>query len=474
MRNSQTLTSAGSTPSSKSLTRSRYAFPPLLKQVIAKDIDLSVTQVNNSNIVALVGTLFVRVLAGPACDRFDPRLTFACSLLIGAVPTFLSGAATNAAEIYVIRFFTGILGGTFVPCQIWTTAFFDTNVVGTANALTAGFGNAGGGVTYFVMPAIFAWLVDRDIAPRVAWRVTFIVPGVFIVVVALLMLALCPDTPVGKWSDRAQAIESNAEQFHASGASAHLRSKTSVGKKPSNASSGHQSDAARSEQNPSHLDYLILAQSEQIHPPTVKDFIRIWVSPQTIVTSACYFCSFGPELAINSILGDYFYDNFPSLCLQGSGAWAAMFGLMNVFFRPLGGVIADWAYRGTSSVWSKKFLLHVYGVLSGAFLIALGASKHDNLATMVGLINVGAGFFLEGGNGLDYSLVPHVHPRANGVVSGFTGACGNLGGIVFAIFIRYHGDDYDKSMWIIGVMVIAINVAVCWIKPTATSHIGKT
>lgn len=89
----------------------------------------------------------------------------------------------------------------------------------------------------------------------------------------------------------------------------------------------------------------------------------------------------------------------------------------------------------------------------------------------VGLINVGAAFFLEGANGLNYSLVPHVHPHANGVVSGFTGACGNLGGVIFAVIFREVA-DYAKSLWIIGIIVICINVLVCWIPPIPKGQIG--
>jgi NNP family nitrate/nitrite transporter-like MFS transporter len=83
---------------------------------------------------------------------------------------------------------------------------------------------------------------------------------------------------------------------------------------------------------------------------------------------------------------------------------------------------------------------------------------------MFGLI-AGFAFFLEGGNGINYALVPHVHPYANGIVSGFTGASGNFGGIIFAIIFRYLTPNYGKTVWIIGVITIAINLAVCWIKP---------
>ena len=100
----------------------RYAFPPLLKSVIAEDLGLSDSQVLTSNVIALLATLLVRLVAGTACDRFGARWTFAGCLLIGALPTFLAGTANTFSELCALRFFVGILGGSFVPCQVWTTA----------------------------------------------------------------------------------------------------------------------------------------------------------------------------------------------------------------------------------------------------------------------------------------------------------------------------------------------------------------
>ena len=81
-------------------------------------------------------------------------------LIVGAVPSGLAGTVHSANGLYVIRFFIGtqtdwrvkhkitlslgLLGGTFVPCQAWTTVFFDKKVVGLANALVGGGGNSGG------------------------------------------------------------------------------------------------------------------------------------------------------------------------------------------------------------------------------------------------------------------------------------------------------------------------------------------
>jgi NNP family nitrate/nitrite transporter-like MFS transporter len=53
-----------------------YAYPPLLTDVIKKDLKLSTAEVSNSNVIALVATLLVRLCAGYLCDFFGPRRTF--------------------------------------------------------------------------------------------------------------------------------------------------------------------------------------------------------------------------------------------------------------------------------------------------------------------------------------------------------------------------------------------------------------
>ena len=120
-----------------------FAFPPLIPDAIKSDLKLTNEQVNNSNIVALVATLIVRFAVGPMVDAFGPRKVMAGLLVFGAVPSGLAGIAHSANTLYIIRFFIGILGGTFVPCQAWISSWFDKNCVGTVNALVGGWGNMG-------------------------------------------------------------------------------------------------------------------------------------------------------------------------------------------------------------------------------------------------------------------------------------------------------------------------------------------
>ncbi|CAL3964304.1 unnamed protein product [Diplocarpon coronariae] len=437
-----------------------YAFPPLLPITIKKDLHLTPNEIANSNIIALTATLIVRLIAGPACDMFGPRVTFAMCLLLGAVPTALAGTISSPAGLYVVRFFIGILGGSFVPCQVWSTGFFDKNVVGTSNALTAGWGNAGG--------------------------VTFIIPFILITSVAICLFVLCQDTPTGQWSERHMAVQRNLQTQGFIGGNivpvpgAITDRKLSGNSSPMMYPDGKQLDEEAGVTRAKHdsmnnqatigeQDMVEIARGEVVEKPTVKEFISVVFSPQTAVVAFCYFCSFGAELSINSILGTH---NFPKLLQTGSGRWAAMFGLLNVVFRPLGGLVADTLFLGTKrNLWSKKIWLHALGVITGAFLITIGLLDSHSQATMFGLV-AGMAFFLEAGNGANFALVPHIHPHANGIISGVTGACGNLGGIIFAIIFRYQGKDFGKTFWVIGVITIGFHLALSSIKPIPKGQIG--
>ena len=402
---------------------------------------------------------------------------------------------TNVKGLLALRFFVGILGGSFVPCQVWSTGFFDKNVVGTANAFTAGFGNAGGGVTYFLMPAIFDSLVSaRHETPHVAWRVAFVVPFIVITASAAGLLLLCPDTPTGKWSERHLAAQKSLADHGITANVVDVPGELSTDRKGSKDSptgtdspphgedsktlefsaTGKTAPLGDHEAQIGEQQMLDTARGEIVQKPTFKEALPVIFSLQTLVTAGCYFCSFGAELAINSILGAYYLKNFKKLGQTGSGRWAAMFGLLNIVFRPVGGLLSDYLYRHTG-VWGKKALVHSLALITGAFQIAIGLKDPHVKSTMMGLV-AGMALFLEAGNGANFSLVPHVHPHANGIVSGITGGTGNLGGIIFAVIFREYTLDktanYAKVFWIIGVITIVINVCLCWIRPVPKGQIG--
>ena len=74
--------------------------------------------------------------------------------------------------------------------------------------------------------------------------------------------------------------------------------------------------------------------------------------------------------------------------------------------RPLGGIISDLLYKHVSTnLWLKKGWILFVGIISGAFLIAIGLLNPQDETTMFGLI-AGMAFFLEAGNGYDFLPTP--------------------------------------------------------------------
>jgi MFS transporter, NNP family, nitrate/nitrite transporter len=250
------------------------------------------------------------------------------------------------------------------------------------------------------MPAIFEHFENHyHLSAHDAWRRAFFVPFALIMVTALFLVILCPDTPVGKWADRSRAIEENLRAEHQAGRvvahsgivhhDAHRR--------PSHVSQAEKMDNKDEKLSDGSVDVetsageVVEVDAEYTHEvvqePSFKEILDIMTSPQTLVLMACYFGSFGSELSINSILGAYYLKNFPKLGQLSSGRWAAMFGILNIYGRPAGGIISDLIYKYTGgSLWAKKAWIHFLGITMGIFMLAIGLTDSHNQHIMFGLV----------------------------------------------------------------------------------------
>jgi NNP family nitrate/nitrite transporter-like MFS transporter len=125
-----------------------FAISPLLPE-IRQSLGLTKQEIWTSSIAGVGGTIFVRFLLGPLCDKFGARVSFALILCLGSIPTACIGLAKSAEGLTILRLFIGIVGGSFVMCEYWTSQMFTLEVVGTANAMVAGWGNLGSGKNVF-------------------------------------------------------------------------------------------------------------------------------------------------------------------------------------------------------------------------------------------------------------------------------------------------------------------------------------
>ena len=452
-----------------------FAFPPLLHGSINTDLKMTSAQISNSNIIGLLATLVVRLVVGPLCDKFGPRYVMVGLLVAGAIPTAAVPGIKGVNGLYAVRFFIGILGGTFVPCVVWTTQFFDKPIVGRANALAGGWGNAGGGVTFFVMPAVVANLMHSyGYNNARAWRLAFpACPLAILLGVALMVLLLGSDTPTGPWRTRhlhaaGRVVDTNALDRAFSG------EKADVGSSSRSAGSSSPKGEKMADEA-GHPDMAVGTVLDEVpKDPKLLMTAKVMLHPQTLFLALSYLCSFGSELAIEGVLSAIYIQSAKAVNKQVwgqelAGQWAAMFGLLNVVTRPLGGYIADKIYVATGgSVTAKKYYMLALNVIQGVFFIAIGFVPGLKVHSLIGLM-AGLAIFMEAANGANFAMVPHIFPQNNGVVSGMVGASGNLGGIFFGLAFRFNKMNYHKAIWQIGVTILAIQLAICWI-PMPKKH----
>jgi len=98
------------------------------------------------------GTIILRILIGSISEGIGIRFTYSALLLVVCIPGACLAAANSYIAVVLLRFAVGFAGGSFVLTQLWTTIMFDLNVVGIANATSAGWGNLGGGVAQVYHP----------------------------------------------------------------------------------------------------------------------------------------------------------------------------------------------------------------------------------------------------------------------------------------------------------------------------------
>jgi NNP family nitrate/nitrite transporter-like MFS transporter len=242
-------------------------------------------------------------------------------LLVGAIPTALIPTINNASELIAIRFFVGILGGTFVPCQVWTSQFFDKNIVGLTNALAAGLGNAGGGVTFFLMPAVVSSLMNNQgISQYWAWRLAFpLCPLVIILCISVITLIFGHDTPTGSWENRnlkqdtgivnaqvpdtAKTVNSTDERIEMTPIPS--RSQDDDTTDTSSPQTSLMTDTAETQKEPPNVP-ITTVEDETPRVPTAADIWKTTLSVQTLLVALPYLCSFGSELAVEGLISDLY------------------------------------------------------------------------------------------------------------------------------------------------------------------------
>jgi NNP family nitrate/nitrite transporter-like MFS transporter len=142
--------------------------------------------------------------------------------------------------------------------------------------------------------------------------------------------------------------------------------------------------------------------------------------------NSTYFANFGAELAVVSMLPMFFEQTW-GLTAAAAGLVAATFAFVNLFARPMGGLVSD-------RFGNRRFVMLAYmmGIAIGFALMGMMDSKWPLVVAVA--ITVGCSFFVQGAEGATFGIIPSIKRRLTGQISGMAGAYGNVGA-VFYLFI---------------------------------------
>lgn len=375
-----------------------FGLAPLMP-IVREELHLTKEQVGNSAIAAVAITIIARLLIGWLCDRIGPRKTYTALLLVGSLPVMFAGLAHDYTTFLMVRLAIGAIGASFVITQYHTSVMFAPNVVGTANATAAGWGNLGGGITQMVMPLLFAGFVSMGAGAAWGWRMAMFVPGVALFFAGIAYFFLTKDTADGNFDE--------------------LRAKGQLGAK---------------------------ANSTYGFWEACRDG-RVWA------LAMLYGCCFGIELTVDNYAALYFTDYFHAT-LTTAGLLAGTFGMMNLFARALGGMVSDkfglrWGLRGRSLLLGATILCEGLGLILFSQMTILPAAVASMML---------AGLFVKMSNGATYSLVPFVNKKAIGAVAGIVGAGGNLGAVLAGFLFKSPNITWPQALMILGCVVAVSSV----------------
>ena len=388
-----------------------FSHAPLIKSTIGPDLNLTKEQATIAFIASVGVTIFARLGIGNLCDKIGPRKSYVYLLVFGAFAVAGSSFA-NTWETYLLsRLAIGVIGASFVITQYHTSVMFAPNVIGIANATTAGWGNLGGGVTNATMPLIASGVAAFGLAEAAeSWRIAMWVPAAIMLLVAYLYWKYTTDCPKGNYDDLPEE-----------------RPQVKKGEK----------------------SLFLEAASDK----------RVWIL--FLMYAGC----FGMELFVTGKASTYYQEKF-SLSQEAAGFVVLFFGAMNLFARSTGGWIADRFAKNSGLNGRVKILVYVV-IAEG---IALLLFSQMNVLELAIISMVFFSLFVQMAEGATYSVVPFINRKALGAVSGIVGAGGNVGAVLYAQYLLRTGASLQDAFFTFGFVVSAVGFLGLLIKFSAADE----
>ncbi len=373
-------------------------------------------------------TIPARILAGMAMDRWGPRRVFSTMMIVMAGPGFLFAFGETFVQLLVARLLLGCIGASFVVGIHMTALWFQPKDIGFAEGFYAGWGNFGSAAAAMALPSIAFYLFGG----AAGWRYAIAANSVVLLAYGIFYWFGISDGPSGtvfrkprkvaamEVSSRGDMIKLILWTIPMIGGLSLLvwKIQRSGILSPMAAAMAYGAIAVA-------VVYQVI-QILKVNLPILKQGVPEddrYDFNNVAALNTTYLANFGAELAVVSMLPAFFELTY-GLSPAVAGLIASSFAFVNLFARPLGGVISD-------RMKSRKRVMLIYMIgISIGFLMMSQINSTWPLPFAV-IVTILCSCFVQGAEGATFAIIPMIKRRLTGQISGMAGAYGNVGAVIY-------------------------------------------
>jgi len=414
-------------------------------------------------------TIPARIVVGALIDRFGARVVFTWLMITMSIPTLIFAFSNTFTQMLISRLLLSCVGAGFVIGIKMVAQWFPPKYIGRTEGFYAGWGNFGSAWAAMTLPWLAITVFDNWFGlGDDAWRWAMAVNGLVLGIYGVMYYFLVRDVPDGRkltktkkaepmlvssYFDLGQYLFWSIPLVGALGLLAWRISNVKV-----------DGDVVLSDKG-LWVIYGVLTvvyighvvRTLQVNLPYLKAGVpedEKYHFGSVVALNSTYFANFGAELAVVSMLPEFYEEVFapltnnagkPIVTATVAGFVAASFAFVNLVARPLGGFLSD-----KLSNRKMTMMAYVLGIVLGFTLMGFIAKWQDgvdedglrNLAPAFGgvtwlviavLITIFASTFVQGAEGATFAIIPMVNKRMTGQVAGMAGAYGNVGAVVYLV-----------------------------------------
>ena len=430
-----------------------FNMAPLASSMLASVDWLTRDDIRLFAIANVALTIPARIIVGMALDRYGPRRVFSVLMVLMAIPTFVFAFGDSREVLFMSRLVLSSIGASFVVTIHMVALWFPPRSIGFAEGFAAGWGNFGSAAAAITIPTIALHAYG---GPE-GWRLAMATSGVVIAAYGVFYWFAITDGPskdTQKKPRKASALEVSSWRDLV------LLCIFTV------PMVGILSILVYRVQLMGYIDGITAAfcyfaisvivawqvwQAIRVNVPILKKGVPEddkYPFSSVAALNVTYFANFGAELAVVSMLPMFFQETW-GLTAVAAGLIAASFAFVNLFARPMGGLVSD-------RFGNRRFVMmaYMFGIAIGFVMMGLLNSSWPLIIAIA--ITIMCSFFVQGAEGATFGIVPSIKRRVTGQISGMAGAYGNVGAVFYLFVFMF----VDASTFF---FIIAAGAFISWI-----------